>query len=898
MSEELGLLIQIKADIQTALSAMQKTADATANLGSTSDQASTRVENLQRKIEGNAASTKDLIQGFSGVATSAWALYQGYDRLIDTQVSVDKAMLGAKSSANAAEDAQRRYAATVEKFGPASEQATSALKDLEIAQERASVSQDRATMVTDNLKESYVGFALGVIPASITMIAGLDKTMTGLGLSTTVSSFIAATAGTAWAVLTGKIALTTVATGIMTAAQAALNAVMAINPIFLVVAALAALVIGLKWAYDNVEPFRNAVDALGRILAEKLKPILDMIGGALQRIGDFWGWLTGQTQRANEEQTAAIEQATQAQLADIDKRYSEMEATAESSYKKQVDDAAKKWLDQLNVEATGFDKVVEEYNKHYDKLEDEISSALEKQIRDIESSFKDQESVVKDALSANLDKIKESYRTQIDEIKTQLDIQLSTTEANYGLLIDAAKTSLDDIKETYKNQTESIKEEYRSQLDETTNYYDNLIGIVEGGLSEITGARRKDLDDLELNFLLQKEAADNAYASGQLTKEQYEKTISDLEKTYNATRSAKSQDYRIQELQYEEAHAGELEALQAEKRDAVTKIKAEENTRLAALEDQYLADQKTAAQELEQLQSDLKDALTTIKDEETAKLKAMETQHETDIMTLKQTAAEQIAALEEKRVGEEQIAKAESDAKIVALEAQRKTDINTIRAEMKTMADKFQADLSKLETDKATERNTIVSKAEADKKVIEEKGHAGSLAAMDAYRENARIRNEAMATSLGNIWSGMVSAAQSAWNWILSIFSQSVPAPTYPTPPNPIYPAAPLDGGLDGTVQHEGYPPGATGRTRNYETGEMEWVYGQHGFEGVITKPTPMIVGEAGPEWVSVTPMGRGGGGGGGADRSITFNFTIQGNADEATARLAADLILKTLRKY
>lgn len=71
------------------------------------------------------------------------------------------------------------------------------------------------------------------------------------------------------------------------------------------------------------------------------------------------------------------------------------------------------------------------------------------------------------------------------------------------------------------------------------------------------------------------------------------------------------------------------------------------------------------------------------------------------------------------------------------------------------------------------------------------------------------------------------------------------------------------------------------------------------GFQGLITQPTPMIVGEAGPEYVSITPMGRGGGGGEG--RSLTINgplVVIEGSADEKTARMATEIILRQLRKY
>ena len=892
MSEELSLLIKISADVEKASNSLEKTAESMTKLATESDKAKDKVDDLKKKTDEFVPTTRGLITGLSGVATAAWGLYQGYDRLIDTQVSVDRAFLSAKSTANAAADAQVRYTATVEKYGPASDQATAALKDLQLAQERASVAQDRATMVSDNLKDSYIGFALMVIPSSITMIDGLSRTMKNLGMETTISSALASTAGTVWSVLTGKISLVTVATAIYEKVQWALNAALDANTIGVVVLALAALSAAIWWAYNNVKPFHDAVDDLGGFLAGVFKPILDAIGGALQWLGGVWDWLTGQTQSANAAQTRAIEQATQAQLADIETRYSAMEAAAETSYTKQVDEASKKWLTQLKVEAAGFDKVIEEYGKHYDKLEGDISSALEKQISVIESSYKDQERVVKDALSAQLDAVNETYDDQTSTIKDQLS------------------AGLDKIRDSYRNQTDAIKTEYGKQLSDTETYYDKLIGVVEGGLSKITGARNKDLDDLELKFLLEKQANEDAYEAETITKETYEKNLEAMEKAYNANRSDTRDTYRVQELEYEKVHAGELEKLQTDKKNALTSIKAEENAKLKALEDwQYETQRKMKADA---------DAL----------LKTMETQHETDIAALKATAAADIAALEAKRNEEEQIAKAEANKQIAALEEQRKTDIEAIRAEMKTMEDKFQADLIKLEADKAAERNAIVAKAEDDKKVIEDRGHADSLTAMDAYRENARIRNEAMAATLGNIWSGMVSAAQSIWNSILSIFSQSVPSPTLPSS---TYSTAPLDGDIAPTstlsvvtlplIPEPAPPPPPlvvtppppvvtplpppptviTPPPPVTPTGVQtySWQGMAEGFQGLITQPTPMIVGEAGPEYVSITPMGRGGGGGEG--RSLTINgplVVIEGSADEKTARMATEIILRQLRKY
>ena len=515
MSEELTLLIKISADIEKAASALEKTAEATGKIGTTSDEASTKVDNLKKKIDSTTPSTMELVKGFSAVTTSAWALYQGYDKLIDTQVSVDRAMVAAKSSANSAEDAQKRYTATVAKFGPASEEATASLKDLEIAQERASVAQERADMVSSNLSEAYMGFAIGVVPATITMITGLDKVMKDLGSSTTISSAIASTAGTVWAVLTGKMTLATLATNVMAVAQGALNAIMSINPIFLVIAALAALAIAFKWAYDNVEPFRNAVDGLARFLGAVFKPVIDMIVGALQWLGGVWDWLTGKTAKAQAEQTKIIEEETQKQIDVIEANYAQLEREEADSYKKQVDTAVKGWSEKLNATLTGFDKVVDEYNKHYDELEKEISRALDDQLKSIEGSYRD--------------------------------------------------------------QTDAIKDEYDAQLRATEQFYDDAMGVINAGLDAIKNARNADLDNLELNYLLQKKVTEEAYEAGKIGKNEYETKIKEIEDKYRDARSAASDAYRLQELQYEKDHAGELETLEKEKADELSRIKEEEN---------------------------------------------------------------------------------------------------------------------------------------------------------------------------------------------------------------------------------------------------------------------------------------------------------------------------------
>jgi hypothetical protein len=88
------------------------------------------------------------------------------------------------------------------------------------------------------------------------------------GIISTVASGVARTG---MAIASGVAA---VATGVLTAAQWLLNIALDANPIGLVVLAIAALVAAFVWAYYNIGPVKNAVDALWGVL------------------NSFWKWLT------------------------------------------------------------------------------------------------------------------------------------------------------------------------------------------------------------------------------------------------------------------------------------------------------------------------------------------------------------------------------------------------------------------------------------------------------------------------------------------------------------------------------------------------------------------------------------------------------------------------------
>jgi len=168
-------------------------------------------------------SSRDLITGFSGVATSAFSLYNAYDRVADMQVSVDRANLQVKTSSNSVEDAQRRVTSASEalaraqkaraeatlKYGADSDKAADALvreeaasrnyesaqADLTLSQERLTVAQDRAQMVQENMNEAMVQSALQVIPTTITMVDSLSKAWKNFPDMTKTLSNVAAKVG-------------------------------------------------------------------------------------------------------------------------------------------------------------------------------------------------------------------------------------------------------------------------------------------------------------------------------------------------------------------------------------------------------------------------------------------------------------------------------------------------------------------------------------------------------------------------------------------------------------------------------------------------------------------------------------------------------------------------------
>ena len=464
-------------------------------------------------------------------------------------VSVDRANLAVKSSANSVEDAQRRLADTVAKYGAGSKEAAAAQADLTLAQERNNVAVERADMLAGNYNETIVRGAISVLPSVITMTASLAAVKNALGNSTVFATVSENAHSFAKAFAIGP-------TAALTAAAAALNAVLLANPIILVVAAIAALVAAFVLAYSYCKPFKDAVDGLGKAIMDTLKPAIDVVVGALTWLwdnvlvplgefllnvfiknieavagairwladgigaianwfGDAWATITGtvndRIQRKMEDQLRIVEENLEKQTEAVNKKYDEQVKTVDSAYNEETDAAIKSWEERLDVTVKGWDKILNLENDNADKLVEAVRSRL----------------------SDETDAIEEANDAQLDSLNTA----------------------------------------YEDQLEATNSFYDEMISTTESKLKGVQSAREDDLNALELTYLMQKQAIEDGVAASTIASAAAQAQLETLDKAYNNRRRGISEDYRVQELQAEIANKTNVENAQAQRTAALEKLK-------------------------------------------------------------------------------------------------------------------------------------------------------------------------------------------------------------------------------------------------------------------------------------------------------------------------------------
>jgi len=921
--------------------------------------------------------TEDLEELFAA------AMKLGHAMGIDTKKAVESLTLGLGRQSKLildnlgivfqAEEAYEWYAASI---GKTAKQLTDAEKKtawqtyaIEKLREKAAelgdsisetqLAQERWNAQMENFKAG-IGAALGPLAGFFSALAPIQPLLSSL----------------ATAVIPMLITKITTLGGILPAIKAgfaALNAVMAANPILLVVTAIAALVGILAAAYATCEPFRNAVNELGRaiwnflkpaidaivnglrwlwdnilgplaafiaavlvvqfkmwgmvlewlwnnilkpladFLGSTLKPVLDAIGGAISAVTGAFSWLgeqighamnavadavsgggekvvenwedaCSQVEKIQEtsnnviiglmaelfgvqkqlqqsfideqirileegyerqkqiyeqelnEQLGALQQNLDAQLAEIEKARQEALEIEEQRYREATDAAIQFWLDQLKETVEGWDKVIQEYTQHYDRLIQEATRAYEEQRRETENF----------------------YNEQINTVQRRLNEQLRLIEENY------------------REQTNTVRTEYDEQIAATREFYDSMIAEINAGLQAIRDARNEDLMNLEYNYLLQKQLLEKQYSEGVLSEEQYQEKLNELNRQYREERARISDEYRLQELEYELQHKDELEALEEEKNAKITELEQKKNEELLNLEEQKNA----AVSEAEQTAKAEIEALT---EEKNSRLLELENAH-----------AEEVAAIEQ-----------EKNNKLAEIQANREQ-----------LETEHQQNVASIEEEYARQRQEALAKFEQEKQALIADYEAKIAELTEEYQNKlAEIQRKGAEEQIGilegfcssvssmfsGLWSSIVSGAQSAWSSVTSTISGAVSS------------AGDALSGFTSAVS------GAMSSAGSAISGFISSICFAHAIHEAVessikdlnvwvkkiddsmregTRAVKEFVGDVGAPkggfGVSVTPSGP---------VTSVINVTIssplvhvEGSADKRTAELAAELIEKKLR--
>lgn len=156
---------------------------------------------------------------------------------------------------------------------------------------QANTAQGQFQRLSLSLSETKESIGAALLPIVEKVLPYLTKLGDWASNNTKTFLIIAgAISGIAAAVLlvNGAIAAWTAITTAATAVQAAFNAVLALNPITLIVIALAALVAGLVVAYKKFETFRNIVDGVFRFIRGAVEGSISLIRGYFEGLLGFY----------------------------------------------------------------------------------------------------------------------------------------------------------------------------------------------------------------------------------------------------------------------------------------------------------------------------------------------------------------------------------------------------------------------------------------------------------------------------------------------------------------------------------------------------------------------------------------------------------------------------------
>ncbi len=718
--------------------------------------------------------------------------------------------------------------------------------------------------------------------------------------------------------------------------------------------------------YDEL--ISNAKKHYDDLLSETKKAYDEQVQSAI----DFWmDQITG-TSTALTKVLDAYRNYYDEQISEAKTHYNDLLSETKKNYDDQIQSAVDFWMDQITATSSALGEVLDSYNKHYDEMVNEVKSSYDKQISHVKEYYSDLLSETNDAYDEQIQSAISFWTDQITETASALDDVLSQYTKHYDSVIREAESN------------------YNDQTNATNSFYDNMLAEQSAFLVAIREGRSRDLDDLELNFLLQKQSLEGALNSQQMTQEEYEKKLSALEEEYRDNREDVRDNYRIQELQAEEEFRTDEERINAERAEKLEQIDQALKEQTEKLNQEkasaLLEITSTLGAQLEQLEQDKANEITRIEEELKARIEDLEQTKSNKINKINKERAKQLKAIERSLGAElKKLTQEKADA-ISAIEAELKSTVEELEqlkadtlkeiqetlgvelaklakenaAETERIENEHKNELTRLEQEKADEiarineeRNTALEQIRADAAALE-KQHAAEMRKLENEKafeiagiqaqadldiikaqrqlheslEKASKENKDATTGIwSDLWSSVkataqniadkfqdtISAAKSAYQRVKDWWDK---ATKKKKDESTVSPEATSTPSLDGNGEPSDTPASPTpaptlvpmfiptpapiiSQLQEGPWGGQER-FAQQGFEGWVDRPTTFLTGEAGAEYVSITPT-RPSTPASSERTVITIKgplVIVEGSADEATARLASDLVMKQLRKY
>ena len=253
---------------EDALAMLISLSDGGANVSSVMSGMKKAVGNLSKVTDDVPGAFQDAIKAIAECDNVSEALQA---QVGDTGLTVEQ-VFGAKAA--------QELAANVQSGNFNIEQWTKVLQDnqgaLADTTENATTMQDAWAQATNSVSLALGGTLAPVISDVVTKVAQVITKVAQLVQDSPALQAIVMGVATAFGILAGALAISSLIS-IVQKAFAMLNATMLMNPIFLVITAIAALVAGLVYAYRHCETFREIVDKAFNVIKTVVVTVINTV---------------------------------------------------------------------------------------------------------------------------------------------------------------------------------------------------------------------------------------------------------------------------------------------------------------------------------------------------------------------------------------------------------------------------------------------------------------------------------------------------------------------------------------------------------------------------------------------------------------------------------------------